>query len=583
MRLRATLRLCAALAAVAVLLAAGAQAQKLQTMKNFALSSVSAGYDAAAVTITLTTGGGAKFPQPSTEGQFYLVWWNFTDYPSPTGPPTADPNLEIVLCTARSGDVLTVTRAQEGTSATTKNTGGKTYYMMQAWTAAVANAYRDTTRALMGARVYTPGGASAIPVGMNAARDSIVEWLAGGSINIVAGRSYTLVNDASAPGASMMYATNGAGVKGWYAQGSAMDGQDADSIKGKPVSEYGRPQAVTRVAALVFDQDSGRYVHKFTPRLNPTGTLGSTGKLYMDSDSTIKVGTDNAGGVSDGDKTDITVSGSGTVFTIDNGVVTLAKMADMATASLLGRNTAGVGAPEVLSASTARTLLSLVAGTNVQAWDADLDALAALASAGMVARTGAGTAAARTITGTANEVTVTNGDGASGNPTLSLPAGIDAAKIGNGAVSTTEFQYLSAVTSDVQTQLDAKVAKATMPTTLIIACSDETTDLTAGTAKVTFRMPYAMTLTAIRGGLSTVATGATLVTVDVNEGGATILSTKLTFDASEKTTTTAATPAVISDAALADDAEITIDIDAVGNTTAGKGLKVTLIGTRVAP
>jgi hypothetical protein len=112
----------------------------------------------------------------------------------------------------------------------------------------------------------------------------------------------------------------------------------------------------------------------------------------------------------------------------------------------------------------------------------------------------------------------------------------------------------------------------------IIAVSDETTLLTTGAAKVTFRMPYAFTLTAVRGGLSTVATGGTLVTVDINEAGSTILSTKLTFDASESTTTTAATAVAISDAALADDALMTIDIDAVGNTTAGKGLKITLIG-----
>lgn len=113
-----------------------------------------------------------------------------------------------------------------------------------------------------------------------------------------------------------------------------------------------------------------------------------------------------------------------------------------------------------------------------------------------------------------------------------------------------------------------------------IACGDETTDLTAGTAKVTFRMPYAFTLTAVRASVTTAPTGGTLLTVDINESGATILSTKLTFDDSEKTTTTAATAAVISDTALADDAEITIDVDTVGSTIAGAGLKVYLIGTR---
>ena len=112
-----------------------------------------------------------------------------------------------------------------------------------------------------------------------------------------------------------------------------------------------------------------------------------------------------------------------------------------------------------------------------------------------------------------------------------------------------------------------------------IACSDETSDLTTG-LKVTFRMPYAMTLTAVRGSLTTAATGATLFQFDVNEGGTTIFSTEPTFDASEKTTTTAATPSVLSDTALADDAQMTVDIVAVGSTIAGAGLKVCLIGTK---
>ncbi len=111
------------------------------------------------------------------------------------------------------------------------------------------------------------------------------------------------------------------------------------------------------------------------------------------------------------------------------------------------------------------------------------------------------------------------------------------------------------------------------------AVSDETTDLTTGTAKLTFRMPHAMTLTAVRANVNTAPTGSA-ITVDINEGGTSILSTKLSIDAAEKSSTTAATPAVISDAALADDAEITVDIDAIGSTTAGKGLKIWLIGTR---
>ena len=113
---------------------------------------------------------------------------------------------------------------------------------------------------------------------------------------------------------------------------------------------------------------------------------------------------------------------------------------------------------------------------------------------------------------------------------------------------------------------------------LVVACSDETTALTAGTGKITFRMPYAMTVSAVRGSLVTAQTSGSIFTVDINEGGTTILSTKLTIDNTEKTSTTAATPAVISDTALADDAEITVDIDQIGDGTA-KGLKVAIIGS----
>jgi hypothetical protein len=109
------------------------------------------------------------------------------------------------------------------------------------------------------------------------------------------------------------------------------------------------------------------------------------------------------------------------------------------------------------------------------------------------------------------------------------------------------------------------------------AVSDETTNLTTGTAKLTFRMPFAFTLSAVRASLST-ASSSGLVTIDINENGISVFSTGLTIDATEKTSTTAAVAAVISDSSLADDAEMTIDIDAAG--TGARGLKVTLIGVR---
>lgn len=135
--------------------------------------------------------------------------------------------------------------------------------------------------------------------------------------------------------------------------------------------------------------------------------------------------------------------------------------------------------------------------------------------------------------------------------------------------------------NDAGDTITIATTKVGSPFEMLIAVSDETTALTTGTGKVTFRMPHKVTLSEVRASVTTAPTGSTLI-VDINEGGSTILSTKLSIDASEKTSTTAASAAVISDTSLADDAEMTIDIDQVGSTIAGAGLKVLLIGTYAA-
>lgn len=156
----------------------------------------------------------------------------------------------------------------------------------------------------------------------------------------------------------------------------------------------------------------------------------------------------------------------------------------------------------------------------------------------------------------------------SGDPTLSagepgFETDTGRFKIGDGSTAWTSLPY------------------AGNEVALSFALSDETTDLAVATGVLTKRMPFAMTLTEVRAEVNTAPVGST-ITVDINETGATILSTKLTIDVSEKTSVTATAPAVISDANLADDAEITFDIDQVGSTTPGKGLKVTMIGYRTS-
>jgi hypothetical protein len=87
--------------------------------------------------------------------------------------------------------------------------------------------------------------------------------------------------------------------------------------------------------------------------------------VWNDSNKTVTIASSGGGGggVVDGDKGDITVSSSGTVWAIDNGAVTLAKQADMATSSLVYRKTAGSGAPEINTLATLKTDLGL-SGTN---------------------------------------------------------------------------------------------------------------------------------------------------------------------------------------------------------------------------
>jgi len=120
-----------------------------------------------------------------------------------------------------------------------------------------------------------------------------------------------------------------------------------------------------------------------------------------------------------------------------------------------------------------------------------------------------------------------------------------------------------------------------IPVSIQLAISDETTALTTGTSKLTFRMPHAMTLTEVRASLTGAGSTSGTTTFDINEGGVSVLSTKLTIDFGDTTSVGATTPAVISDSDLADDSVITIDIDAVTGGADETGGKITLIGTRL--
>jgi hypothetical protein len=82
-------------------------------LSNNAFGTLAAGINSSATSITLTTGQGARFPSLSGGDYFYATLIDTSN------------NLEIVKCTARSTDVLTIVRAQESTTARAYNTGDR--------------------------------------------------------------------------------------------------------------------------------------------------------------------------------------------------------------------------------------------------------------------------------------------------------------------------------------------------------------------------------------------------------------------------------------------------------------------------
>lgn len=110
-----------------------------------------------------------------------------------------------------------------------------------------------------------------------------------------------------------------------------------------------------------------------------------------------------------------------------------------------------------------------------------------------------------------------------------------------------------------------------------VAASDETTAIVTGNGKVTFRIPVAMTITSVTASLTTAQPAGSIFTIDVKKNGTTIFSTLLTIDNTELTSTTAATPAVLSVTSIAADDAIRVDVTQVG-TAGAAGLKIYIIG-----
>lgn len=129
---------------------------------------------------------------------------------------------------------------------------------------------------------------------------------------------------------------------------------------------------------------------------------------------------------------------------------------------------------------------------------------------------------------------------------------------------------------DTSSEVNSKILD--IEEAMIVAITDEVSEVTTGSSKVSFRFPFdAILYQNPRASLSTASNANTVV--DINKNGSSILSTKLSIDSSEKTSVSASSSAVLSTTSINSDDELTFDVDSTGNN--GIGLKVTIFYKRV--
>lgn len=314
------------------------------------------------------------------------------------------------------------------------------------------------------------------------------------------------------------------------------------------------------------------------------------------------------------------VTGSG-ALTIANDAVTNAKAANMAASTIKARVTGSTGDPEDATATQVRTLLNVEDGadvtdtTNVTAagalMDSEVDAnLKTLVLPASTTITAAAATVLDDVSVAAMRTTLdVDQAGADNSTDVTLGGALDYLTIAGQVITRNAVDLAADVTGvlpeanlpDASTTAQGAVELATVAETdtgtdgaravtpdglegskwvlqpFEVACSDEATAIAATALVATFRARMGHTIVGLpRVSLGTACTTGTF-TVDIRESGTTVLSTLITVDATEKTSTTAATPCVVSDATIADDAELTVHVTNIGDGTAA-GLKVYWMG-----
>lgn len=298
--------------------------------KNNAASTLDSAISAADVGLVVAFGDGTLFPAAGSGDYFYMTIQTSAD----------DTTHEIVKVTARSGDSMTIVRAQEGTTA-------------RAFTAGALCELRVTNQGLLDKFAEDNLSAGSVTLAK----------LADVATDTVLGRTASGTGAVSALGATDVLDMLGA------TQGNIL---------------YRNSSAWTVLAPGT----AGQVLQTGGAAANPSW---ATGVL-----------------VTDGDKGSITVSGTGTVWTLDDAAVTLAKMANLSQYQLIGRSSSGSGVPQAIS--TSADVYTMLGSADKGAIRNSLDlSTMATQSAAAVAVTGGSVTGLSTLQGTAKASTNTTG------------------------------------------------------------------------------------------------------------------------------------------------------------------------------
>lgn len=129
----------------------------------------------------------------------------------------------------------------------------------------------------------------------------------------------------------------------------------------------------------------------------------------------------------------------------------------------------------------------------------------------------------------------------------------------------------SSASSTYLTQTTASTTYALVEDFIVLEVAKDGTGIT-NSSQYTFRAPFAMTITQIPRAFLSVASSSGSVSMDITKNASSIFTTTLSIDQSEKTSYTAAIPAVLGTTSIANDDEIIVDVVDAG--TGAEGLKV---------